>query len=256
MKKSFVSVIVPTYNRAGLISETIDSILNQTYKNFELIIVDDGSTGNTEEVIRKFEDSRIKYIKTDYSGVPARPRNIGVKKAKGEYIAFCDDDDMWLPEKLEKQIRIFQISKETAMLYTRYKTIEDGVITNKIFPENGNYKSGDIFKSLYLRSFILCSSAMVKRSVLDQVGLFNTDPNLITCEDADLWLRIALKHNIKCTDDLPLTIYRLHSQSISQGFSIKRSKRSFMLRKRYKKHAGNYLFCMAVLLRILRMIKQ
>jgi len=255
MKKSFVSVIVPTYNRADLISETIESILNQTYKNFELIIVDDGSTDNTEKVIRKFKDNRIKYIKTDYSGVPARPRNIGIKKAKGEYIAFLDSDDMWLPEKLEKQIKVFQASNETAMLYTRFKTIEGDVISNRIFPENGMYKSGNMFKSIYLRNLIACSSVMVKRSVLDQVGLFNADPNLIAIEDADLWLRIALKYNIKCTDDLPLLIYRIHSQSISQGF-IQRTKRSIILRKRYKKYAGNYLFCMAVLLKILRVIKQ
>jgi glycosyltransferase involved in cell wall biosynthesis len=255
MKKSFISVIVPTYNRADLISETIESILNQTYKNFELIIVDDGSTDNTEEVIRKFKDSRIKYIKTDNWGGPARPRNIGIKKAKGEYIAFCDDDDIWLPEKLEKQIRVFQISNETAMLYTRFKTIEGDVISNKIFPENGKYKSGNIFKSIYLRNLIACSGVIVKRSVLDQVGLFNTDPNLIAIEDADLWLRISLKYIIKCTDDLPLLIYRIQSQSISQGF-IQRTKRSIILRKRYKKYAGNYLFCMAILLKILRMIKQ
>lgn len=256
MKKSFVSVIVPTYNRADLISKTIESILNQTYKNFELIIVDDGSTDNTEEVIRKFKDSRIKYTKTDHSGgIPARPRNIGIKKAKGEYIAFLDSDDMWLPEKLEKQIKVFQASNEIAMLYTRFRTIEGEIISNRIFPENGMYKSENIFKSIYLRNLIACSSVMVKRNVLDQVGLFNTDPNLIAIEDADLWLRIALKYNIKCTDDLPLLIYRIHSQSISQGFK-ERTKRSIILRKRYKKYAGNYLFCIAVLLKILRIIKQ
>lgn len=255
MKNSFISVIVPVYNRADLISETIESILNQTYKNFELIIVDDGSTDNTEEVIGKFKDSRIKYIKTDNWGGPARPRNIGIKKAKGEYIAFCDDDDIWLPEKLEKQIRIFQISNETAMLYTRFKTIEGDVISNRIFPENGKYKSGNIFKSLYLRSFIACSSVVVKRNVLDQVGLFDTDPNLIAIEDTDLWLRIALKYIIKCTDDLPLLIYRIQSQRISQGFKQK-SKRSLIIRIRYKKYAGIYLFCMAVLLKIADIIKQ
>ena len=255
MKNPFISVIVPTYNRADFVGETIESILNQTYKYFELIIIDDGSTDNTEEVIGKFKDSRIKYIKTDNWGGPARPRNTGIKKAKGEYIAFCDDDDIWLPKKLEKQIRVFQVSNETAMLYTRFRTIEGEIISNRIFPENGMYKSGNMFKSIYLRNLIACSSVMIRRSVLDQVGLFNTDPNLIAIEDADLWLRIALKYNIKCTDDLPLLIYRIHSQSISQGV-IQRTKRSIILRKRYKKYAGNYLFCRGVLLKILRVIKQ
>ncbi|MBA7530746.1 hypothetical protein ES705_22956 [subsurface metagenome] len=141
------------------------------------------------------------------------------------------------------------------MLYTRFRTIEGEIISSRIFPENGMYKSENIFKSIYLRNLIACSSVMVKRNVLDQVGLFNTDPNLIAIEDADLWLRIALKYVIKCTGDLPLLIYRIQPHSISQGFK-QRSKRSLILRKRYRKHAGNYLFCVAVLLKILRMIKQ
>ncbi|GAG97709.1 unnamed protein product, partial [marine sediment metagenome] len=129
--------------------------------------------------------------------------------SKGEYIAFCDDDDIWLPEKLEKQIKVFQISNETAMVYTRFRTIEEDIISNRIFPKNGKYKSGDIFKALYIWRFIACSSVMDKRSVLDQVGLFDTDPDLIAIEDTDLWLRIALKHIIKCTDNSPLFLYRI-----------------------------------------------
>ena len=255
MKDSFVSVIVPTYNRANLVSETIKSILNQTYKNFELIIVDDGSTDNTEEIIRKFSDSRIEYIKTDNWGGPAKPRNTGIKKARGEYIAFCDDDDMWLPEKLERQIKVFQVYKKTAMLYTRFKTIEGDIISNRIFPKNGKYKSGNIFKSLYHRSFVACSSVMVKRSVLGQVGFFDTDPNLIAIEDTDLWLRIALKYIIRCTDNLPLFLYRIHPQNISYGY-VQNMKRSLIIKKRYKKYAGNYLFWVSILLTSANICKQ
>ena len=254
-KQPLVSVIMPTYNHAKFIGEAIDSVLNQTYKNFELIIIDNYSKDNTEKIVASYNDERINYLKFKNNGVIAASRNYGIKHSRGEYIAFLDSDDMWLPEKLEKQISVFRVSNEIAMLYTRLKTIEGDVISNRILPENGKYKSGSIFKSIYLWNFIACSSVMVKRSVLDQVGLFNTDPNLIAVEDADLWLRIALKHIIKCTDDLPLLIYRIHSQSISQGF-MQRTKRSIRLRKRYKKYAGNYLFCMAVLLKILRMIKQ
>ncbi len=254
-KQPLVSVIMPTYNYARFIGEAIDSVLNQTYKNLELIIIDNYSKDNTEKIVASYKDDRIKYLKFKNYGVIAASRNYGIKHSRGEYIAFLDSDDMWLPEKLEKQIKIFQVSNEVAMLYTRLKTIEEGIISNKIFPENGKYKSGNMFKSIYLRNLIACSSVMVKRNILDQVGLFNTDPNLIAIEDADLWLRIALKkYNIKCTDDLPLLIYRIHSQSVSQGFT-QRIKRSIILRKRYRKHAGNYLFCMAVLLKILRIIR-
>lgn len=107
MKSPLVSVVLTTYNRADLISETIESILSQTFRNFELIVVDDGSTDNTEEVVRSYNDERVHYIKTDNWGGPAKPRNIGIKKAKGEYIAFCDDDDLWLPNKLEVQLKHF-----------------------------------------------------------------------------------------------------------------------------------------------------
>jgi len=255
MKSSFVSVIVPTYNRANLVSETIKSILNQTYKNFELIVVDDGSTDNTEEVIKKFNDNRIKYIKIDNWGGPAKPRNTGIKKARGEYIAFCDDDDIWLPEKLEKQIKVFQISNETAMLYTRFKRIEGDIISNRILPKNGKYKSGNIFKSLYFKPFIACSSVIVKRSVLDQVGFFDTDPNLIAIEDIDLWLRIALKYIIRCTDNLPLILYRVHPQNISYGY-VRNIRRTLIIKKRYKKYVGNFLFLVSLLLMPANICKQ
>ena len=102
-----ISVIVTTYNREELICETIDSILNQTFNNFELIIVDDGSTDGTEKIISNYKDERIKYIKIDNWGRPAGPRNIGIKEAKGKFIAFCDDDDYWMPNKLMVQLQSF-----------------------------------------------------------------------------------------------------------------------------------------------------
>ena len=246
---------MPTYNHGRFIGDAINSVLNQTYKNFELITIDNYSKDDTEKIATSYKDDRIKYLKFRNNGIIAASRNYVIRHSRGESIAFLHSDDIWLPEKLEKQIRVFQISNETAMLYTRFKTIEGDVISNRIFPENGKYKSGNIFKSLYLRSFIACSSVVVKRNVLDQVGLFDTDPNLIAIEDTDLWLRIALKYIIKCTDDLPLLIYRIQSQRISQGFKQK-SKRSLIIRIRYKKYAGNYLFCMAVLLKIADIIKQ
>jgi len=255
MDNQKVSIITPIYNSERFIKQTVDSVLQQSYANFEFIIIDDHSQDSSSDIINSYKDKRINIIRLKENVGAGAARNEGIKRAVGRYIAFLDSDDMWLPEKLEKQIKVFQASNETAMLYTRFRTIEGEIISNRIFPENRMYKSGNMFKSIYLRNLIACSSVMVKRSVLDQVGLFNTDPNLIAIEDADLWLRIALKYNIKCTDDLPLLIYRIHSQSISQGFK-QRTKRSIILRKRYKKYAGNYLFCMAVLLKILRIIKQ
>jgi len=248
-KQPLVSVIMPTYNHAQFIGEAIDSVLNQTYNNLELIIIDNYSKDNTAEIVASYKDDRIKYLKFKNNGVIAASRNYGIKHSQGEYIAFLDSDDMWLPEKLEKQINIFKASNKTSMLYTRFRTIEGDIISNRIFPKNGKYKSGDIFKALYCRSFIACSSVIVKRSVLDQVGFFDTDPDLVAIEDTDLWLRIALKYIVRCTDSLPLLIYRIQPQSISYG-CVQNIRRSLIIKKRYKKYAGNYLFWISVILSI------
>ena len=254
-KQPLVSVIMPTYNHARFIGEAIDSVLNQTYKNLELIIIDNYSEDNTEKIVSSYKDDRIKYLKFKNNGIIAASRNYGIKHSRGEYIAFLDSDDLWLPEKLEKQIKVFQISNETAMLYTRFKIIEGDIISNRIFPKNGKYKSGNIFKALYIRPFIACSSVMVKRNILDQVGLFDTDPDLVAIEDTDLWLRIALKDIIKCTDNLPLFLYRIHPQNISYG-SVKNIRKSLIIKKRYKKHVGNYLFLKSALLALTYATKQ
>ena len=109
-EKPTVSIIIPTYNRAHLIDRSIQSVLNQTYQDFELIVVDDGSTDNTEDIIRQFQekDKRIKYIKHDKNKGGSAARNTGIKNSRGEYIAFQDSDDEWFPEKLEKQIEIIE----------------------------------------------------------------------------------------------------------------------------------------------------
>ena len=257
-EQSFVSVIMPTYNSEKFIRQTIESVINQSYKNWEMIIVDDGSTDNTESIVRFYisKDPRIKYLSLGYNSErPAVPRNYGIKHSDGEYIAFLDSDDIWLPEKLEKQIKLFQISNEAAMVYTRFKTIKESTISSNIFPKDGRYKSGNIFKSLYLRSFVACSSVMVKRSVLDQVGLFSTDPDLIALEDTDLWLRIALKYKIKCTNDSPLLLYRIQQQGISYGY-IQKLSRALRLKRRYKKVVSNYLFWKSTIFTLRYILKE
>lgn len=98
-----VSVVIPTYNRAHLVGRAIQSVLNQTYQDFEIIVVDDGSTDNTEEVVKSFNDPRIRYIRHDQNRGGSAARNTGIKMARGEYIAFQDSDDEWLPEKLESR---------------------------------------------------------------------------------------------------------------------------------------------------------
>lgn len=254
-KEPLVSVIMPTYNHEIFIGKAIESVLNQTYQNFELIIIDNFSNDNTEGIVASYKDDRVKYIKFRNYGIIAASRNHGIKHAKGEYIAFLDSDDMWLTEKLEKGIKVLESSNDTGMVYTRFRTIEDDTISERIFPKKRTYKDGYIFESLYARPFIACSSVIVKRAAFNNVGLFNVDINMVAIEDTDLWLKIALEYKVKCTDDSPLLLYRIQPQGISHGY-LKKMRRSLVIKKRFKNQAGNYLFFKAMLLTLLDISKQ
>ena len=203
-----VSVIVTTFNRAHMVTEAIDSILNQTFEDFELIVVDNCSSDDTEEIIKAYTDERIRYFKHENGGVVAVNRNYGIGQAQGEYIAFCDDDDLWMPEKLEKQMLEFEKDNQLALVCT------NGII----FDKNGEL--GEFFKtelpdsnftleSLIWGNSVICSSVLVKKSVIDDVGLMDESPQILTGEDYELWLRVAQKYRIKYID-LPLMKYRTH----------------------------------------------
>jgi glycosyltransferase involved in cell wall biosynthesis len=217
------SVIVPTYNRARMVTETIDSILAQTFPDFELIVVDNESTDNTEEVIKSYPDERIRYFKHQNNGVIAVNRNYGIKKSQGEYIAFCDDDDLWLPEKLERQILEFEKDKQIGL-----------VCTNGIdFDSRGEHgtrikaKLKDkhfTLESLMRNNAIIGSSALVKRQAIDDVGMMDESPEIFAAEDYELWLRIARRYRIKYID-LPLVKYRIHADAYGKKVSSRARER-------------------------------
>jgi teichuronic acid biosynthesis glycosyltransferase TuaG len=219
-----VSVIVTTFNRADLVRETIDSILNQTFQDFELIVVDNCSCDNTEEVVNNYQDKRIRYFRNDNNGVIAVNRNFGIAKARGEYVAFCDDDDLWLPEKLERQVAEFAQNKAVSLVCTNATILnEKGKLTEfyQIKPAEADFT----FNSLLRHSQIICSSVMVKKSVIDDVGLMDVSPELFSVEDYELWLRIASKYRIKYIDQ-PLLKYRVHPGNVQ--------KKSFAAVKRHR----------------------
>lgn len=250
-----VSVIIPTFNHAQFLKAAIQSVVDQTLTDWEAIVVNNYSKDNTIEIIESFNDTRIRLVNFCNNGIIAASRNYGIRLSLGAFIAFLDSDDIWLPDKLEKQVELFKKSNETALVYTRFKTIKGDTISNTILPGDGKYTSGRLFELLYLRSFVACSSVMVRKSILDQVGIFDINPNLIAIEDVDLWLKISLKYVIKCANNSPLLLYRIQPGGISQNY-FKQIKRFFILRKRYKKEAGNYLFAKSVLLSLAYFIKQ
>ena len=213
---SFVSIIIPTFNRANLIKDTINSVLAQSYKNFELIIGDDGSTDNTEEVINSIKDLRIVYLPLPHAGLPATPRNKGIEISKGEFIAILDSDDLWLPNKLEKCLSCFESMTSMGLVCSNEFIIKKTVPTLETLQErNGKDEFIDL-KKLFMGNIISSSTAVVHRKCLDNVGNFNESKSFRAVEDYQLWLRIASKFPILYLGE-PLGYCRFHEQAISRN---------------------------------------
>lgn len=207
-----VSVIIPTYNRAHLIGGAIQSVLDQTYQDFEIIVVDDGSTDNTAEVVKSFNEQRIKCIRHDKNRGGSAARNTGIKAAKGEYIAFQDSDDEWFIEKLEKQMKIFETAPpEVGVVYTGFWKIEND---KKIYIPSSWFtqKEGNIHKELLKGNFVTTQSVVIRKKCFEKSGMF--DENLPRLQDWELVIRLSKYYNFKCIDEPLLNSYYT-SNSIS-----------------------------------------
>jgi glycosyltransferase involved in cell wall biosynthesis len=199
--KPQVSVIIPTYNRGRVIKEAIDSVLAQDYTEFELIVVDDGSTDHTSDVLDSYRNV-IKVLSQKNKGVSAA-RNRGIAEASGKFIAFLDSDDLWLPQKLSTQVEFFNKTPDALICQTEEVWIRNGLRVN---PKKRHKKpSGMIFKLSLELCLVSPSAVMIKRSLFDRVGEF--DETLPACEDYDLWLRISSRFPIYLVDT-PLIIKR------------------------------------------------
>ncbi len=201
MSLPLVSVIVPTYNRSSLVLEAVDSVLKQTFRGFELIVVDDGSSDGTAEALNPYKD-RFVYCLQDNRGVSAA-RNQGIRMARGQWIAFLDSDDLWLPEKLETQIHFFSQNPEALICQTQEIWIRNG---RRLIPLKKHQKfSGDIFAPSLRLCLVSPSAVMIKKDLLERVGCF--DEALTACEDYDLWLRISAQFPVFLIDQ-PLVVKR------------------------------------------------
>lgn len=207
-----ISIILPVYNGEKTIRETITSVLNQTYKNFELIIINDGSRDATLDMIYTIQDFRIKVFSYDNTGVSAS-RNRGISHATGKYISFIDADDLWTPDKLESQLNALEENPEAAVAYSWNDCIDE---TGK-FLRRGSHivANGNVYKQLLLLDFIgNGSSVLIRRQALKLVGGFNQ--SLSFAEDWDLWLRLALNYHFVV---IPRTqiFYRVSPSSASSN---------------------------------------
>ena len=199
-----------------MLVETIRSILGQTYSDIELIVVSDGSTDDTPSAVAAFADPRLKFVAQLASGRPSVPRNRGISIARGELIALCDDDDVWCPEKLAKQVELMQRDPSIGLCYTNTATLRNGVISNPRRLRPGEYVRN--FRELVWRNYIANSSVLVRRDVFDGVGVFDEDPRLSPFDDYEMWLRIAHRFPIAYIDE-PLVNYRVHDANIVARFA-------------------------------------
>jgi glycosyltransferase involved in cell wall biosynthesis len=239
MQTPKVSIIIPTSNRAQLLIRAIKSVLNQTFQDFELIIVDDGSTDNTKEIVEQYQknDSRIKYIWQENSGSPPMPKNIGIKHSQGKYIAFLDSDDEWLFEKLEKQLKLFKQGSNKLGLVGCDAIIVNEKTTKQWIYHTPKYSTKDNFVRLLDGNFVCStSSTMIKKSVLDDVGDF--DENFLFPEDWDLWIRISQKYRIDFVYE-PLFKYYFHQRNVSLTSEVHRKIQDYEYL--CKKHSKYYL---------------
>lgn len=182
-----ISVIIPTYNRKTEIIRAIDSVLSQTVKPHEILVCDDGSTDGTEALVKQMKNTRIRWIPGKHTGLPAVPRNKGIKKSKGEWLAFLDSDDWWLPIKLEKQLAFAQQNELLAVSSNAFLQRQQNN-HGKILDYNKNVIA---FQDLLNTNYIVCSSAIIHRSLLKTCEGFPENPPLKAIEDYALWLRIA-----------------------------------------------------------------
>ena len=246
-----ISVIIPTYNSCKYLCEAIDSVLKQTCTDYEILVVDDGSTDDTKAVLASMFPA-VAYYRVDHKGV-SHARNFGISKARGDLIAFLDADDRWLPEKLEKQAAQFGLDETVGLVFTENYFFHEQEISKFTANKRSRLMHGNIVRNIFLKSYVVTSTVMVRKSVFDRVGLFEEE--LSVAEDDNMWMRIGMKYSIVLLDE-KLVQYRTTLGSLGSDFNaliIGGNKQIEILKTRYsdlydrlgpvairKKHADLY----------------
>jgi glycosyltransferase involved in cell wall biosynthesis len=246
-----VSVIIPTYNRAEQLKLAIGSVLSQSFQDFEIIVVDDASRDNTPEVVAGFKNDRIRHIRHGTNKKISASRNTGILNSRGKYIAFLDDDDAWLPEKLEPQVRLLEDSPATTgAVYSGFYKIDksSGNTLGKITPT----KRGDIFQDLLTGNWIATSTVLLRKECFQKVGLF--DESMVFGEDYDMWIRISQEFHFDYIGN-PLAYYHFHDNNCSNNYELvirgmesnnRKYEKFFVLRKKFysdRYHSLGMFYC-------------
>ncbi|MFA4662862.1 glycosyltransferase family 2 protein [Pyrococcus kukulkanii] len=216
MSRPTVSVIIPTYNRAQMLVRAIRSVLNQTFEDFELIIVDDASTDDTPKVVEGIRDGRVRYIRLEKNSGGPVARNTGIKKARGKYIALLDDDDEWLPHRLELQVeKMEEVDRNVGVIYGGFYYVSQD--TGKIIGRRLPKYRGNVYEHLLRENFIGSPTLLIKRECFKRAGLF--DPKLKSSQDWDMWLRISEYYEFDYVSEI-VARYYVHGRQIT--FNIRK----------------------------------
>ena len=211
-----VSIIIPSYNHSKYITETIESILGQTYDNFELIVIDDGSQDNSIEIIEKLRlNNKFIFIKRENKGL-CETLNEGINLSRGKYIAICASDDIYLKDKIKLQVDFLETNPNYALCYGKIISFDnDG---NQKFINSKKYKSGKLFLDLIKTNFVPAVTQMYRKDIFDNIGGFDKD---LWIEDWDMLLRISYSYEIGFLDKY-LAMYRNHGENMSGGKNIRK----------------------------------
>jgi glycosyltransferase involved in cell wall biosynthesis len=220
-----VSIVMPTYNRLQFLPMTIQSVMAQSFQDWELLIADDGSDSNTRDYLRTLSDPRIKILWHEHCGRPAIPSNAAIRAARGAYVAFLDSDDVWLPEKLRLQIASLARHPTRQWSYTRFAVIDaEGRLSKSTTDQDRPAHAGWLMRKLLQEEVIIAQpTVLVARPVLAEIGGF--DETLAMCYDDDLWFRLAGLGEIDAVDQV-LTLVRRHSQHSGNDMQAWRDRRS------------------------------
>jgi len=236
MNQPLVSVVIGVYNKERHLEQCLRSVLAQTYNNFQLIILDDKSSDNSRALIEQFRDARFscEWLPVN-SGLPAIPRNLGMIKASGKYVAFLDADDVWLPEKLATQVAFMEKNPEYPLSYTACFVIDGDGTRHGIRHEGLVPSSGNHLRLLMKQCHICLSTVMLRKTLFDSVGLFNESSDYLTGEDWEYFWRIARDHPFGFIET-PLAEYRKHSGNICKiSWNWKGTPRDFLTLNRFWK---------------------
>ena len=207
-----ISVVIPTYNNANFIGAAVESVLGQSVKPTEIIVVDDGSADATNEVLKRYLDS-IQYLRQPNSG-PSAARNRGIAAAQGELVAFLDADDTWVPDKLEAQLKCLEAQPDVSLVHSNYWRLDmsTGEVT---LPGQFDIFEGDCYRNFFWRNGVQISSVLVRKECLARVGRFDENIRRASTEDYDLWFRLARYYQFAYIKT-PLIFYRHHTTNATR----------------------------------------